>query len=77
MNKGVGAGGYGPVVTLGGVLSGVFEKTSVALATTTEGVASTLGTITFLVLVALATAVDWRLRVDPAALLSPHVDRLS
>lgn len=81
-NKGIGAGGYGPVITLGGVLSGVFEKTSVALATMAEGVASALGTITFLVLVALGTEVDWRLLpwlwagALPAAVISPYVVRV-
>lgn len=82
VNKGIGAGGYGPVITLGGVLSGVFEKTSVALATISEGIASTLGTITFLVLVALGTEVDWRLLpwlwagALPAAVIAPYVVRV-
>ena len=78
VNKGVGAGGYGPVVTLGGVLSGVFEKTSVALATLAEGVASTFGTITFLVLVALGISANWDLLpwlwlgAFPAAVIAPY-----
>src|SRR5919201_1053478 len=61
VNKGVGSGGYGPVVTLGGVLSGVLEKTSVAITTMSEGFASTAGTLTFVVIFALGTDVDWRL----------------
>jgi uncharacterized membrane protein YfcA len=79
VNKGVGAGGYGPVVTLGGVLSGVFEKTSVAIATLAEGIASTVGAITFLVLVALGTSADWSLLpwlwlgAFPAAVVAPYV----
>src|SRR5919197_5961013 len=44
VNKGIGSGGYGPVITLGGVLSGVLEKTSVAITTMAEGFASTAGT---------------------------------
>jgi uncharacterized protein len=79
VNKGVGAGGYGPVVTLGGVLSGVHQKTSVALATLAEGIASTMGAITFLVLVALGTSVEWDLLpwlwlgAFPAAVIAPYV----
>jgi uncharacterized protein len=82
VNKGIGAGGYGPVVTLGGVLSGVFEKTSVAIATLSEGIASTLGTITFLVLVALGTSVEWDLLpwlwlgAFPAAVIAPYFVRV-
>jgi uncharacterized membrane protein YfcA len=78
VNKGVGAGGYGPVVTLGGVLSGVFEKTSVAIATLAEGIASTVGTIAFLVLVALGTSASWDLLpwlwlgAFPAAVIAPY-----
>src|SRR5919198_623871 len=60
VNKGIGSGGYGPVITLGGVLSGVLEKTSVAITTMAEGFASTAGTITFLVIFALGTHVDLR-----------------
>ena len=82
MNKGIGSGGYGPVVTLGGVLSGVLEKTSVAITTMAEGIASTVGTITFLVIAALGTAVDWRLLpwlwlgAFPASVLGPYAVRV-
>jgi uncharacterized membrane protein YfcA len=82
VNKGIGSGGYGPVVTLGGVLSGVLEKTSVAITTMSEGFASTAGTITFLVMFALGTAVDWRLLpwlwlgAFPASVLGPYLVRV-
>ena len=82
LNKGLGSGGYGPVVTLGGVLSGLLEKTSVAITTMAEGIASTVGTITFLVIAALGTAVDWRLLpwlwlgAFPASVLGPYAVRV-
>jgi uncharacterized membrane protein YfcA len=82
VNKGIGSGGYGPVVTLGGVLSGLLEKTSVALATMAEGIASTVGAITFLVIAALGTDVDWRLLpwlwlgAFPASVLGPYAVRV-
>src|SRR5919197_206348 len=77
-NKGLGSGGFGPVVTLGGVISGVLEKTSVAITTMSEGFASTAGTITFVVISALGTAVDWRLLpwlwlgAFPASVVGPY-----
>ena len=82
VGAGVGAGGYGPVVTLGGIVSGVFEKTSVALATLAEGIASSVGVITFLVLVTLGTSVKWDLLpwlwlgAFPAAVIAPWVVRV-
>jgi uncharacterized membrane protein YfcA len=82
VNKGIGSGGYGPVITLGGVLSGVLEKTSVAITTMAEGFASTAGTITFVVIFALGTHVDWRLLPwlflgsFPAAVLGPYLVRV-
>jgi uncharacterized protein len=82
VNKGIGSGGYGPVVTLGGVLSGVLEKTSVAITTMSEGFASSAGAITFLVIFALGTDVDWRLLpwlwlgAFPASVVGPYLVRV-
>jgi uncharacterized membrane protein YfcA len=81
-NKGIGSGGFGPVVTLGGVLSGVLEKASVAVTTISEGFASTAGAMTFLVMFALGTQVDWRLLpwlwlgAFPAAIAGPYLVRV-
>ncbi|RLB39769.1 MAG: sulfite exporter TauE/SafE family protein, partial [Deltaproteobacteria bacterium] len=36
-NKGVGGGGYGPVVTVGGILSGVPVKSMLAVTAVSEG----------------------------------------
>jgi uncharacterized membrane protein YfcA len=82
VNKGIGSGGYGPVITLGGVICGVLEKTSVAITTMAEGIASTVGAATFLVIAALGTAVDWRLLpwlwlgAFPASVLGPYTVRV-
>src|SRR5919198_3593141 len=82
VNKGIGSGGYGPVITLGGVLSGVLEKTSVAITTMAEGFASTAGAITFLVIFLLGTEGDWRLLpllwlgAFPASVVGPYLVRV-
>ena len=82
VNKGIGSGGYGPVVTLGGVISGVIEKTSVAITTMAEGFASTAGAITFLVIAMLGADVDWRLLpwlwlgAFPASVVGPYAVRV-
>ncbi len=49
-NKGVGGGGYGPVLVMGNILSGIYEKTAAALTQTTEGFVSSVGAITFFAL---------------------------
>ena len=44
-NKGIGGGGYGPVVTVGGVLSGVPVKSQLAVTAISEGTVSTFAVI--------------------------------
>ena len=44
-NKGIGAGGYGPVVMLGQLFSGIYEKTATAIVTQAEGIVSLVGVI--------------------------------
>lgn len=48
-NKGVGAGGYGPVLTLGQVSSGIYEKSAVGIVSFAESVVSLAGAISFFV----------------------------
>lgn len=48
VNKGLGGGGYGPVITLGAVFSGIIEKSATAIATLAEGAVSMLATFAFL-----------------------------
>ncbi|AGB15527.1 putative permease [Halovivax ruber XH-70] len=57
-NKGIGGGGYGPVVTLGQILSGVYEKSAVAITTLAEGIVSFVGVVAFFVLLYRGTDVD-------------------
>lgn len=49
-NKGIGGGGYGPVVTIGQVLSGVYEKSAVGITSLAEGNISLIGSLAFLFL---------------------------
>ncbi|MEM4781721.1 MAG: TSUP family transporter, partial [Halalkalicoccus sp.] len=57
-NKGIGGGGYGPVVTLGQILSGVYEKSATAITTLSEGIVSAVGVATFFALSIQGLAID-------------------
>ncbi|UTF52212.1 sulfite exporter TauE/SafE family protein [Natronosalvus rutilus] len=61
VNKGIGGGGYGPVVTLGQILSGVYEKSAVAITTLAEGIVSIVGAFAFFLLVFQGVPVDLHL----------------
>ena len=50
LNKGMCGGGYGPVVSLGAILSGLHEKTAAAIASMAEGLASLAGAAALLAL---------------------------
>ncbi len=72
-NKGVGGGGYGPVVTIGGLLAGVPVKSMLAVTAISEGTVSTLAVITWLPSFMLATmfsavAAPYMTRVFPEKL---------
>lgn len=58
INKGVGGGGYGPVVVLGGILSGIYEKTAAAISQTAEGIVSTAGAAAFFTIMAAGVNID-------------------
>jgi uncharacterized membrane protein YfcA len=81
VNKGVGSGGHG-IATLGALLSGIHEKSSTAITTTAEGLASSLGALTFLIFSSLgAKSVHWGLLPSlwigafPAAIIGPYAMR--
>ncbi|MFX0188173.1 MAG: TSUP family transporter [Candidatus Hodarchaeota archaeon] len=57
-NKGVGGGGYGPVITLGEVSSGVYEKSATAIVSFSEAMVSVAGTFSFLVVSAIGVKVE-------------------
>ena len=46
-NKGIGGGGYGPVITMGQIFSGVYEKSATAIVSFAEAIVSFAGILTF------------------------------
>jgi uncharacterized protein len=60
-NKGVGGGGYGPVITVGGLLAGVPVKSMVAVTSLAEGLTCLAAVITWFVLLSTGTVVDYLL----------------
>ncbi|MFX0024682.1 MAG: TSUP family transporter [Candidatus Hermodarchaeota archaeon] len=46
-NKGIGGGGYGPVITMGQIFSGVYEKSATAIVSFSESIVSIVGILTF------------------------------
>ena len=82
VNKGLGGGGYGPVITLGAVFAGIIEKSATAIAALAEGVVSTFGILAFLVIGAAGVKVDLTLLPSlwagafPAAVIAPYAVRV-
>jgi len=60
-NKGVGGGGYGPVITVGGLLSGVPVKSMVAVTSFAEGFTCLFAVITWFALISTGVVVDYML----------------
>jgi hypothetical protein len=60
-NKGVGGGGYGPVVTIGGLLSGVPAKSMMAVTAISEGTVSTFSIIIWLLMLSGGVIIDYLL----------------
>ncbi|MCD4676517.1 MAG: sulfite exporter TauE/SafE family protein [Desulfobacula sp.] len=60
-NKGVGGGGYGPVVTIGGLLSGVPVKSMLAVTAICEGTVSSFAIIVWLALLTSGVQIDYLL----------------
>ncbi len=83
-NKGVGGGGYGPVLVMGNILSGIYEKTAAALTQTTEGIVSTVGAVSFFALALLdpTSRIDFLLLPSMftgsffASILAPYILRV-
>ncbi len=70
-NKGIGGGGYGPVVTIGGLLSGVPVKTMTAVTSFSEGIVCTVSVIVWLSLMKYGVNPDFILL--PSMLLGSMV----
>ena len=81
-NKGIGAGGYGPIVMMGQLFSGVYEKTACAIASFSEGFVSLIGIGTFFLISAYGVTIDFVLLPSVftggfiAAMLSPYLVRV-
>ncbi|MBW2061612.1 MAG: sulfite exporter TauE/SafE family protein [Deltaproteobacteria bacterium] len=58
-NKGVGGGGYGPVVTIGGLISGVPVKSMLAVTAICEGTVSAFAIIVWLALLTSGVTIDY------------------
>jgi uncharacterized membrane protein YfcA len=58
-NKGVGGGGYGPVVTIGGLLSGVPAKTMMAITAFSEGLVCIVSIIVWFFLLNRGVVIDF------------------
>jgi len=81
-NKGIGAGGYGPVVMLGQIFSGIYEKTATAIVSLAEGFVSIVGVLSFLFITSYGVTIDYILLPSIftggfiAALISPYMVRV-
>jgi len=60
-NKGVGGGGYGPVVTVGGLIAGVPVKSMLAVTAISEGTVSTFAILVWLGLLTSGVTIDYLL----------------
>ncbi|UCC20669.1 MAG: sulfite exporter TauE/SafE family protein [Promethearchaeota archaeon] len=57
-NKGIGGGGYGPVITMGQIFSGVYEKSATAIVSFSESIVSIVGILTFFLISFAGVNVD-------------------
>lgn len=81
-NKGVGGGGYGPVVTIGGLLSGVPVKSMMAVTAISEGSVCLFSIIVWLALLTAGVTIDYILLPSMllgsmvAAVMAPYMTRV-
>jgi len=81
-NKGIGGGGYGPVITMGQIFSGVYEKSATAIVSFSESIVSFVGILTFFLISFAGVNVDLILLPSLfsggflAALASPYLVRV-
>ncbi|MFZ7128236.1 MAG: sulfite exporter TauE/SafE family protein [Desulfobacterales bacterium] len=60
-NKGIGGGGYGPVVTVGGLIAGVPVKSMVAITSLAEGFTCLFAVVTWFALLTSGIVIDYML----------------
>jgi len=81
-NKGIGAGGYGPVIMMGQLFSGIYEKTASAIVSLSEGFVSLAGFASFILISSYGVTIDYILLPSVfvggflAAILSPYLVRI-
>ncbi len=81
-NKGIGGGGYGPVITLGQIYSGVYEKSATAIVSFSESIVSFVGILSFFLIQNLGVPIDLVLLPSLftggflAALIAPYLVRV-
>ena len=81
-NKGIGAGGYGPVVMMGQLFSGIYEKTATAIVSLAEGIVSLVGFASFVFITSYGVTIDYILLPSIftggfiAAIISPYMVRI-
>ena len=81
-NKGVGGGGYGPVVTVGGLISGVPVKSMLAVTAISEGTVSTVAVIVWIAMLGSGVTIDYvllptmMLATMVSAVVAPYMTRV-
>jgi uncharacterized membrane protein YfcA len=81
-NKGVGGGGYGPVVTIGGLLAGVPVKSMLGVTALSEGVVCLVAVVAWVAMAATGLSVDYVLLPSVmlasmvSAVLAPYLTRV-
>ena len=81
-NKGVGGGGYGPVVTVGGLLAGVPVKSMLAVTSISEGTVCVASVVVWLAMLAQGMVIDFILLPSMllgsmiAAVFAPYATRV-
>ncbi|EMA49550.1 TSUP family transporter [Halococcus thailandensis] len=81
LNKGIAGSGYGPVITLGEIISGVYEKSATAITSAAEGIVSLAGIATFFGITAAGVEINLMLLPSVfaggflAAILAPYTVR--
>ena len=82
LNKGIGGGGYGPVVTVGGLLSGVPAKSMMAVTAISEGSVCVCSIVVWLAMLSQGVVIDFILLPSMllgsmiAAIAAPYATRV-
>ncbi|MHA1624938.1 MAG: TSUP family transporter [Promethearchaeota archaeon] len=81
-NKGIGGGGYGPVIMMGQLFSGIYEKSATAIVSLAESIVSFMGIITFIFISSIGVEIDFILLPSIftggflASILAPYLTRV-